>query len=94
MAANKKKTVAFTLYPGVTPLDLVGPLTVLRPVGLGWPFQTAVVGERTEPLGSDTPLQVVPAKTFGEVPAPYAVIVPGGGGATIAALKDESLLAR
>ena len=49
MAANEKKTVAFTLYPGVTPLDLVGPLTVLRPVGLGWPFQTAVVGERTEP---------------------------------------------
>jgi transcriptional regulator GlxA family with amidase domain len=93
MAANQKKTVAFTLYPGVTPLDLVGPLTVLRPVGLGWPFHTVVVGERTEPLGSDTPLQMVPAKTFGEVPAPYAVIVPGGGASTIAAMEDESLLA-
>ena len=93
MAANEKKIVAFTLYPGVTPLDLVGPLTVLRPVGLGWPFRTVVVGERVEPMGSDTPLGVVPEKTFGEVPAPYAVIVPGGGASTIAATRDEALLA-
>ena len=93
MAANEKKIVAFTLYPGVTPLDLVGPLTVLRPVGLGWPFRSEVVGERVAPMDSDTPLQMVPEKAFGEVPAPYAVIVPGGGAATIAATQDEALLA-
>ena len=88
-----KKTVAFTLYPGVTPLDLVGPLTVLRPAGLGWPFQTVVVGERLEAMPSDTPLQMVPTQTFAEVPSPFAVIVPGGGAATVRAALDEALLA-
>ena len=90
---GEKKLIAFALYPGVTPLDLVGPLTVLRSLGPGWPFETVVVGERIEPLASDTPLRLVPAKTFGEVPTPFGVIVPGGGAATIEAMKDESLLA-
>ena len=60
-----KKLVAFTLYPGVTPLDLVGPLTVLRKVGPGWPFRTVVVGERLEavpePLPPRPPERRVPA---------------------------------
>ncbi len=93
MSAREKKIVAFTLYPGVTPLDLVGPLTVLRNLGPGWPFRTVVVGERIEPLATDTPLQMIPAKTFAEAPKPFAMIVPGGGAATIEAMKDEALLA-
>jgi transcriptional regulator GlxA family with amidase domain len=93
MPGMEKKLIAFTLYPGVTPLDLVGPLTVLRDLGIGWPFRTVVVGERTEPMDTDTPLQMIPAKPFGEVPNPFAVIVPGGGEATIHAMKDESMLA-
>ena len=56
MPGTKKKLVAFTLYPGVTPLDLVGPLTVLRDLGIGWPFRTVVVGGHTEPMDTDTPL--------------------------------------
>ncbi len=48
MPGKEKKLIAFTLYPGVTPLDLVGPLTVLREVGIGWPVRTVVVGERVE----------------------------------------------
>jgi transcriptional regulator GlxA family with amidase domain len=87
------KLIAFTLYPGVTPLDLVGPLTVLRNLGIGWPFRTVVVGERLEPMATDTPLQMIPARTFAEVPDPFALIVPGGGPATIQAIRDESLLA-
>src|SRR3712207_5657189 len=89
---GQKRLIAFTLYPGVTPLDLVGPLTVLRDLKLGSPYRIVVVGERVEPLTSDTPLRLIPAKTFGEVPAPFAVIVPGGGAATIDAMKDASLL--
>ena len=64
MPGKEKKTIAFTLYPGVTPLDLVGPLTVLRNLGIGWPFRTVVVGERVEAMGTDTPLRMIPAKTF------------------------------
>ena len=89
----EKKLIAFALYPGVTPLDLVGPLTVLRSLGPGWPFQTVVVGERIDPMATDTPLRLVPARNFGKVPRPFGVIVPGGGAATIDAMKDESLLA-
>jgi transcriptional regulator GlxA family with amidase domain len=89
----RKKTVAFTLYPGVTPLDLIGPLTPLRKVGFGWPFRTVVVGERVEAMASDTLLRIVPAATFADEPNPFAVIVPGGGAATIGAMRDDALLA-
>jgi transcriptional regulator GlxA family with amidase domain len=93
MPGQEKKLIAFTLYPGVTPLDLVGPLTILRDLKIESPYRTVVVGEHLEPLDTDTPLQMIPAKVFGEVPDPFAVIVPGGGAATIQAMKDESLLA-
>ncbi len=75
----------------MTPLDLVGPLTVLRNL-TGTAYRTVVVGERTDRLPTDTALQVVPAATFADVPTPYAVIVPGGGPATVAALSDDALL--
>jgi transcriptional regulator GlxA family with amidase domain len=90
---REKQVVAFTLYPGVTPLDLVGPLTVLRNLGPGWPFRTVVVGERLAAAGTDGPLRITPAATFRDVPAPAAVIVPGGGEATLQAMQDEPLLA-
>jgi transcriptional regulator GlxA family with amidase domain len=88
-----EKVLAFPVYPGVTPLDLIGPLTVLKTPGIGGTrYRTVVVGERTEPLATDTPLQLQPAATFAEVPNPWAVVVPGGGAATLAATEDEALL--
>ncbi|MGY1665012.1 DJ-1/PfpI family protein [Geodermatophilus sp. SYSU D00696] len=88
-----EKVLAFPVYPGVTPLDLIGPLTVLMGPGIGgMGYRTVVVGERAEPLATDTPLQLQPAATFAEVPNPWAVIVPGGGAATLAAAEDERLL--
>jgi transcriptional regulator GlxA family with amidase domain len=87
-----KKLVAFTLYPGVTPLDLVGPLTVLRKLGPTWPFRSVVVSQRLEPLETDTPIKMIAAATFEAVPNPFAVIVPGGGDATLAAMHDDGLL--
>ena len=85
------KVLAFLAYPGVTPLDLVGPLTVLRNLA-GTDYRTVVVGARTEALPTDTALRLVPAVTFAEMPAPYAVIVPGGGPATVAAMADEEMV--
>jgi transcriptional regulator GlxA family with amidase domain len=87
------KLIAFTLYEGVTPLDLVGPLTVLRKLGPSWPFETVVVGESMEPADTDTPLQIIAAATFAQVPKPFALIVPGGGPAIVEAMHEESLLA-
>ena len=93
MRANEK-VIAFPVYPGVTPLDLIGPLTVLQTPGIGGTrYRTVVVGETAEPLATDTPLQLQPVATFAEVPNPWAVIVPGGGASTLAAAEDGALLA-
>ena len=87
----EEKVIAFPVYPGVTPLDLIGPLTVLRNV-FRRPYRTVVVGERAEELATDTPLRLLPAATFADVPDPWAVIVPGGGAATLDALHDDALV--
>lgn len=74
---KSEKLIAFVLYPGLTLLDMVGPLTVLK--GLkGQGYQTVIVGERIKPIETDTALMVIPNKTFDEVPHPFGVIVPGG----------------
>ena len=88
---QKKRLIAFPLYAGVTPLDLVGPLTVLRNLA-GSPYRTVVVGERAEQIQTDTALRLLPAVTFTEVPAPFALVVPGGGAATLAAMENRTLL--
>jgi len=75
----------------VTPLDLVGPLTVLRNL-FGTPYRSVVVGERVEELASDTALRLVPVATFADVPEPFAVIVPGGGAATLEAMQNQTLI--
>jgi transcriptional regulator GlxA family with amidase domain len=87
------KDIAFVLYPGLTILDMVGPLQVLSSLARFDPqYRTVVVGEDTLPVPTDTPLGVAASHTFDDVPAPYAVFVPGGGVPTIAALADEKLI--
>lgn len=91
MARKEPKLIAFPLYPGVTPLDLVGPLSVLRDLKLRSPYQTVVVGEHTEPLATESSLRMIPAKAFHEVPHPFAVIVPGGP-AAVEAMNNTVML--
>ncbi|MFF8717581.1 DJ-1/PfpI family protein [Streptomyces sp. NPDC015184] len=87
------KTIAFVLYPGLTPLDIVGPLQVFAALADLVPgYRTVVIGERIEPIGSDTPLALVPSHTFEEIAEPHATIVPGGLVPTLAAMADENLL--
>lgn len=89
------KTIAFVLYPGLTPLDLVGPLQVVSGLAQLDPgFRAVVVAENAAPVHSDTPLAVAAGHTFDEIPEPDVVIVPGGTEATLAALADEKLLGR
>jgi transcriptional regulator GlxA family with amidase domain len=87
------RTIAFVAYPGLTLLDLVGPLQVfsaLQSVRDG--FRVVVVGERLRVLKTDTPLDVVPDSTFDCTTDPYTVVVPGGLVPTPAATADRSLL--
>jgi transcriptional regulator GlxA family with amidase domain len=43
-------------------------------------------------FSTDTALSLVPGATFADVPKPFAVIVPGGGPAMLAATQDEVLM--
>ena len=86
---DRNKSVAMVTYPGATLLDLVAVQTVLD---RGTGYRTVSVGERTEPLYSDTPMRIVPEKRFEEVPAPFALVVPGGGMASLKAMGNERLV--
>jgi transcriptional regulator GlxA family with amidase domain len=48
-----------------------------------------VVAERLEPMATDGPLTVTADHTFGDVPDPEVVIVPGGGAPTIKAMGNQ-----
>src|SRR5512133_3744573 len=93
MPANATKTVAFRRYPGLTPLDMIGPLQLLNGLGMADPsFQVTVVGERVEAMDSDIPVKLVPEQTFDQVPDPYVLVAPGGGMGTLKALGNQAIL--
>jgi len=87
------RTMAFVLYPGITVLDLVGPLQVLAQLDrLGMGFETVVVGAHTDPMPTDTALRLCADRTFADVPAPWLLCVPGGEEGTFRALADPELI--
>ena len=89
---KKNKTIAIVTYPGVALLDLVGTKTVLDSLAMGSRYRTFSVGERTEPMDSNTPMRIIPEKKFEEVPDPFAIIIPGGGVNALKAMGNERLL--
>jgi transcriptional regulator GlxA family with amidase domain len=92
MAVQEPQTIAFVLYPGITLLDMVGPLQVFSVLQrFNDRYQPVVVAERIEPVTTDTPLTVIADKTFAEVPEPAVVVVPGGGAPTIRAMGNEAI---
>jgi transcriptional regulator GlxA family with amidase domain len=89
---SSEKTIAVVLYPGLTALDLVGPLQVLTELQRFAPrYRTVVVGVSTEPMATDLPLQLVADRTFAEVPHPDVLVVPGGRIGTIRAMSDPDV---
>jgi transcriptional regulator GlxA family with amidase domain len=98
-ADKTERTIAFVLYPGLTILDLAGPLEVFgsfvdsaASAGLPETYEIALVAEYLETMPTDTPLGINANKTFAEVPHPFAVFVPGGSRPTVRALMDDTLL--
>ena len=92
MATQEHNTVAFVLYPGLTLLDLVGPLQVFASLRrFNDQYRPVVVAERLEPMATDGPLTVTADHTFGDVPDPAVVIVPGGDAPTIKAMGDPAI---
>jgi transcriptional regulator GlxA family with amidase domain len=93
------KTVAFVLYPGLTPLDLIGPLQVMSGLetvedmfALQPRHHVVVVAEDLDAVPTDTPVRVAATSTFDEAPEPDVVVVPGGGAPTLRQLANPVLL--
>jgi len=87
--SGNEQIIAFLSFPGLTPLDLVGPVQVLTL--LGSPYRVVVVGEDLAPMDTDTPLKIQASHRFEDVPSPYAVVVPGGGIAAIRAMAQPGI---
>jgi transcriptional regulator GlxA family with amidase domain len=94
-----KKMLAFVVYPGISLLELVGNSTLLGIILaqgslLKWQagYNLVVVGERIEEIPTDTPLSILPQKTFADVARPDALVVIGGGADTLPALENASLI--
>jgi transcriptional regulator GlxA family with amidase domain len=85
MARTPTRQIAVVLYPGVTALDVVGTMEVLMALHIRSPYRVVTVGERIEPIRTDTSLTIVPQLTFAELDAPFGLIVPGGGQAALSA---------
>jgi transcriptional regulator GlxA family with amidase domain len=89
---QSERTIAIVLYPGLTALDLIGPLQVLQVLERFAPqYRTVVVGERAESMDTDVHVRMIPDKSFDEVRHPYAIVVPGGRMATIRAMSDPPI---
>jgi transcriptional regulator GlxA family with amidase domain len=90
---TEKKTIAFVLYPGLTALDFVGPLQVMATLeAFGLPYEVVTVAAGRDAVRADSSVWFTASHTFEEVPEPYGLIVPGGGGPTFTAMTDETLL--
>ena len=64
----ESKTFAFVLYPGLTILDLVGPLQVISGLQrFDESYEVTVVAESLDVFDTDTPLRVGAQKTFDDV---------------------------
>jgi transcriptional regulator GlxA family with amidase domain len=94
-----EKTIAFVLYPGLTPLDLIGPLQVMSGLeaaeamfGVEQRHHVVVVAENLDAVATDTPVHVAATSTLDDVPAPDVVVVPGGGAPTLRQLANPVLL--
>src|SRR5688572_19571340 len=93
MNQQNTKTIAFVLYPGLTPLDLIGPLQAFGALALFTPeFRSVVVAGSPDVVETDVPIGLTANSTFDEVPHPFALIVPGGAGPTVRAMGDDNLL--
>ncbi|RCV54007.1 DJ-1/PfpI family protein [Marinitenerispora sediminis] len=84
------KTIAYVLYPGLTALDLIGPLTVTA--ALDGEYESVVVARDLAALDTDAAVRLGATATFDQVTAPHVVVVPGGTAGTFAACADEELL--
>jgi transcriptional regulator GlxA family with amidase domain len=94
MAAVKPRRVVILAFPGVQPLDVVGPAEVFSGAAIlarGAYTVEVVAGER-EPLRAPSGYGIVPAKTIAACRGPIDTLIVAGGFGVGEALEDASLV--
>jgi transcriptional regulator GlxA family with amidase domain len=90
---SDRKTIACVLYPGVDPLDLIGPMQALGLLAYLQPnWQVVTVAERIEAIATEGSLLFTPSHSFDQVPTPQVLVVPGASAPAFRAMTDETLL--
>ena len=79
--------LAMVLFPGFTPLDLIGPQTTLAMNSV-----THLVAATQDPVVGDSGVAVLPSCTFKEAPSDVDVLFAPGGFGTADAMEHEGLL--
>ena len=82
--------IAMLVYPGMTPLDMLGPLQTWS----AWPgADIQIVWKTTDPVMTDTGMAVVPTHSFADsFEAPDILFAPGGLVPTFELMSDEATM--
>ena len=82
--------ITILVYPGLTPLDLVGPMQIWS----AWPdLHMELVAESLDPMETDTVMRIVPTHTYETATTdPDIFFIPGGDEGTLKAMQNEALL--
>jgi len=87
---DKPERIAMVIYPGMTPLDLVGPQQAF---GYTQGCKVDLVAESMDPVVTDIGLKILPTMTFDKMTGPVDLLfVPGGGKGTIAQMSNPVVL--
>lgn len=82
-----KLRVGMALFPGLTLLDLIGPLTVLA-----YHSTIYLVSSSTDPIASDQGTAIVPNCLYKDCPQELDVLFVPGGDGVVDAMFDKTLL--
>lgn len=87
---DRPEQIAMLIYPGMTPLDLVGPQQAF---GYAQGCKVDLVAETMDPVVTDIGLKILPTTTLDKLTGPVdLVFVPGGGKGTIAQMNNPAVL--
>ena len=87
---DNRPILAMIAYPGMFPLDLVGPEAVFSGMGT---HKVEIIWKDKEPVKSDSGLAIMPTMTFAEAPKKIDILfVPGGALGTVKCMQDKEVI--
>jgi transcriptional regulator GlxA family with amidase domain len=84
-------TIAFMLFPHLTASDVIAPLDALQTLSHIGDWEVTTVSAGRDPVPCTGPVSLQADRTYGDLPEPQVVVVPGGPG-SLTALGDRRVL--